>query len=295
MVPWSQFHFYAKKLQTERYEKPIVIELIRFQKTINRMPLDNAVMLSIKKVKNLLHASIMKWLFPDFTNKLTWIVVTTGCAIFFTPLPFKLLFYNWLVSACNINAGVQFTLHDLSNDNADYMWGGVLVVVALIHNIGYKYLLHASSVKEEKVYERQREADIQLFKQFLSALPSNSTSIRLLKEHDFGNSYQGGCTESLEIFVNEWNNAEYRFLDAVIESNRGELWDRCNKFLNVLSLGTGPIGSGQLFSAVPDMYRDDWNMPEFVLKRIKDLNDKATECYKYHQSFIAHCKARLKC
>ncbi|PKM09826.1 MAG: hypothetical protein CVV13_15120 [Gammaproteobacteria bacterium HGW-Gammaproteobacteria-3] len=252
-------------------------------------------MISKIEIGNLIMAFLRKWLFPDFTNKVTWMVVTVGCAILVTPTPFKLIFYNWLVDSFNLNSGIHFTLAELSADSADYIWGGVLVVGALLHNIGYRYFLHAAAGAEERKLDRQREADLALFNEFKTTFPSNSASVRLLEEHDFGNSYHGDSTSHIERFVVEWNNAEHRFLDSVIEEKRQELWEYCSNFLNALASHTGPIAAGPMFSAIPDMYRGDWNWPDFVTERVRELNTKASECFTRHQEFIALSKSRLKC
>lgn len=252
-------------------------------------------MLERRELGKLAIAFLKKWLFPDFTNKVTWVVVTVGCAILVTPTPFKLIFYNWLVDTFNLSSGVHFSLAELSADSADYEWGVLLIVGALLHNIGYRYFLHAAARTEEIQLERQREADLDLFNRFKSAFPSNSASIQLLKEHDFGNSYHGNSIKHIERFVIEWNNAEHQFLDGAIENKRQELWGCCDVFLNMLAVHTGPIAAGPHFSAIPDKYRGDWDWPEFVTERVKELNSKASECYTHHQGFIALCKNRLKC
>ncbi|MDP2204287.1 MAG: hypothetical protein Q8K07_19905 [Methylicorpusculum sp.] len=252
-------------------------------------------MTSRNEIKKLIITFLRKWLFPDFTNKVTWAVVTVGCAILVTPTPFKLIFYNWLVDSFNLNSGNHFTLAELTADSADYVWGGVLVVGALFHNIGYRYFLHAAAVAEERKLDRQRYADLVLFNEFKSAFPSNSASVRLLEEHDFGNSYPGDSTSHIERFVVDWNNAEHQFLDSAIEKKRQELWACCNNFLNTLASHSGPITASPFFSAIPDMYRGDWDWPDFVSERVKELNTKASECFTCHQEFIALSKNRLKC
>jgi len=47
-----------------------------------------------KEVKEII---LKKWIFPDFSNKLTWFIAGIGASVVLTPGPFKQLFYNFLV------------------------------------------------------------------------------------------------------------------------------------------------------------------------------------------------------
>ncbi|CAD6878351.1 hypothetical protein [Methylomonas albis] len=252
-------------------------------------------MVSQKEFKELAIGLGRKWLFPDFTNKLTWLVVTVGCGILLTSTPLKLIFYNWLVDTINLNSGTDFTIAELTNDSADYIWGVVLVALALIHNIAYRYVNFLASCEGKDNLEKRIKADTALFENFKIEFPSNCASARLLKEHDFSNLYDGEATSNLEKFVHRWNDAEHVFLDPVIESKRIELWESCHSFLYKLAVATGPVGKGFSFSAIPDMYLGERDMPDFVTQRVNELNKKATECYCQHQEFVAVCKERLRC
>lgn len=252
-------------------------------------------MVTLKEIKELVIALGKKWLFPDFTNKLTWFVVTVGGAILLTPTLVKLIFYNWLVETTNLNSGVHFTLAELANDSADYFLGVILIALALIHNIAYRYFNYLSSREEKRSHERRKKADTALFEKFKITLPSSSASVQLLKEHSFWNSYNIQAISQLEEFVNCWNNAEHSFLDASVESQKVELLSCCDSFLSKLAEVSGPVGAGPFYSSIPTMHKNDWNMPDFVTTKIDELNDKAMECYEKHQQFISLCKERLDC
>jgi hypothetical protein len=254
-----------------------------------------SILVSRKELKELVIALGKKWLFPDFTNKLTWFVVTVGGGILLTPTPLKLVFYNWLVDTINLNSGVHFILAELTNDSAGYVLGVVLIALALAHNIAYRYLNYLASNEEKANIGRRNIADAVLFEKFKSAFPSNSASVQLLKKHDFVNSYDGEATSQLEKFVHNWNNAENGFLDDSIENKKLELWNNCNSFLQKLAEVTSPVGVGPFESVIPDRYRGEWDMPDFVTQRVSELNSIATECYTKHQQFIAYCKVRLGC
>lgn len=64
-----------------------------------------------------------KYLFPDFTNKLTWFVVSVGGTIILTPIAFKQIFYNWIVATFNLNLTTPLTYAELQSSNADYILG----------------------------------------------------------------------------------------------------------------------------------------------------------------------------
>jgi hypothetical protein len=252
-------------------------------------------LVSKDELKNLIIAIGKKWLFPDFTNKLTWFVVSIG-SILLTPASLKQMACNWLVDTVNLNSGVPFTLAEVNSNATDYFWGAILVVSALAHNIGNRYFLYLSSLSDIKGNEQLITADKKLFDEFLTAFPSNSNSITLLKEHDFGDSYHDISTKQIDNFVNYWNNSEHQFLNAVLEEKRKELWHNCHSFLCKLAQYAGPVGAGSFFSVVPDAYRDeDWNQPLFVSERIHELNEQASKCYILHQEMVSLCKKTLKC
>lgn len=50
-----------------------------------------------------------------------------------------------------------------------------------------------------------------------------------------------------------------------------------------------------MFSCIPDAYKGAWNYPEHVEQKLRELNEKATECYELHQAFIMFARQKLKC
>lgn len=147
----------------------------------------------------------------------------------------------------------------------------------------------ASEAKEIKAVDRR------LFERFLEEFPSNSRSITLLSEHDFGNSYHKNNTDEIDNFVDTWNTAETEFLDHEIETACKELHNKMHEFIYRLAQSSGYIYTGPMLSAVPDAYRGEWEWPEHIDARIKELNEKSTECYKLHQQFVILGRRKLKC
>jgi len=74
--------------------------------------------LKTKEVDQIKEIIIKKWIFPDFSNKLTWLVGGAGVTILLTPTPIKQIFYNWLIDTFNMNSGEQYTLAELQLSTA---------------------------------------------------------------------------------------------------------------------------------------------------------------------------------
>lgn len=252
-------------------------------------------MITNEEFKKLVIALGKKWLFPDFTNKLTWLVVTVGCSILLAPAPLKVLIYNWLVDTINMNSGVKFTLAEVNSDSTDKIWGVALVALALTHNIGSRYFHYKLSLTTYKEKEKREVADKALYNKFLEILPSNSASIYLLRDHDFGGSYNNDHITQIGDFTYKWDNTEHQFLDVELESKRMDFLHACNLFISKLVNSSGPINTGPLYSVIPDGHRGDWEQPDYINENINDLNEKATNCHRIHQEFITLCKRKLKC
>ena len=160
-----------------------------------------------------------KWFFPDFTNKLTWYVVTLGAGFILVPQPVKLFVINWLVKTFNVNSGLAVTLPDMEA-STDYATGVILVFMALAHNIGYKYFGLRKLIFGHKVRQEQRIGDYKLLEKFLIEFPSNCASAILLKEHNLGDSFDRWKLKQLDDFYYQWNGAEYHFIDPEIDSKK---------------------------------------------------------------------------
>ncbi|KAF7777288.1 hypothetical protein PMAN_a2540 [Pseudoalteromonas marina] len=236
-----------------------------------------------------------KWLFPDFSNKLTWFIGGTGAAIILTPTPFKHLFYNWLVDTFNLNSGIPYTLSDLQNSTADYSLGFGLIFLALLHNIGYRVLIYKTEQLSQNKKQAQIDVDEKLFIEFAALLPADGLDVCTLKDHDFGNAYHRGSFDALEKFVNTWDHAQKSFLDKELESKRNNFLGKAKHFIHTLAVRSYPIGNGDVFSCIPDRYRGSYDWPDNVSEQISELNDLATELFELHREFILSTRLRLVC
>lgn len=249
-------------------------------------------MFSRKEFKSFIIKFGKKILFPDFTNKLTWMVAGAGASIIITPTPLKVIFYNFIVDTFKINSGQYFTVADLQTQSADYMIGFGLILLALLHNLSYKYL----DSSKKAVNESKREADISLFNRFLKELPSGCTSIRFLCDHDLGATFPKESTNELLSFINQWNTPEYMFLDEELEKEKTKLYETIEKFISELAVQAGFIPeSSLLMTVIPNAYFISGQLPDDVRSMVLKFNENASLCCEQHQSFIVFCKKRLLC
>nr|WP_321269632.1 hypothetical protein [uncultured Tolumonas sp.] len=247
-----------------------------------------------EEFKKILFKYINKFLFPDFTNKLTWFVVTLGGAVIIAPQPMKIIVINWLIKILNTNNGLPIKLTEIPAPSTDYTLGFGLIFLALAHNLGYKWFSNASLKLELAQKSRSVDVDINRFKEFISLLPTTGRSMYLLSSHDFGNSFSLKSLTELDSFTIEWNSPEKSFLNSDLETKRQELWSKCNEFQNLLASKSGPSHGG-LQSVVPERYKDAWEWPDWVDDNVKSINEMATALFKTHQDFVLLCRSILAC
>jgi len=249
---------------------------------------------SKEEVKAFILRLVEKWFFPDFTNKLTWFVVTLGAGFLLVPQPVKLFVINWAIEVFNANSGIKMTLPEMEA-SSDYTAGLLLIFMALAHNIGYKYYGLKQSIFTHKIRQEQRISDTNLLERFLAEFSSHSPSAMLLNEHDFGNSFDRDRLKQIENYYYKWNGAEYHFIDTEIDVKRNLLHEECKNFLLKVGEYTTPVGVGDFSSVIPDHLRvDDWNLPEWVRNQIKELNELATNLYQQQQDFISFAKTKIQ-
>jgi len=250
---------------------------------------------SKEEIKELITKASNNWLFPDFTNKLTWYIALLGGTILVTTTALKEIFYNFLVDTVNLNSGNHFTLAELQSSSVEPLVGLGLIALALMHNLANKFLSQKSSEIALKDSRERQLVDMALFRKFLEDFPSNGHTVPFLRDHDLGGSYHDVNLTDINKFVENWDNVEYHFLDKEIEDRRAELWRKCRTFTYFLGTHSYDLNGGPMFSCVPDSCRGAWNYPEHVDQTLRELNEKATECYELHQSFAMLARQKLKC
>ena len=237
---------------------------------------------------------LRRFLFPDFSNKLTWYVVVLGAGPILTPASMQFLVFDWLVDTFSLSLGKELTLADFATSNADYWLGFGLIALALIHNIGNKWLTLKQVDGAALNAGLERAGDLELYKQLLALLPSTGAAIQTLKEHDFGNSFHTSNLDALDQFVNTWNCPERMFHIEDLEDERKLLWASAKKFVSLLASKSSPISPG-LQSVVPIQHKSDWDLPDWVDAEVKAVNESATQVFDVHQKFVALGRTLLKC
>lgn len=186
------------------------------------------------------------------------------------------------------------TLPEMEASN-DYATGLILIFMALAHNIGYKYFGLKQKIFEHRIRQEQRISDTNLLEKFVNEFSSNCPSAVLLKEHDFGNSFDRDSLKQINDFYYKWNGAEYHFIDSEIDTKRNLLHDKSKLFLLKIAEYTTPVGASNFSSVVPNHLRtEDWNLPDWVKNQIEELNKLATSLFEQHQQFIDYAKTRIQ-
>ena len=252
-------------------------------------------MFTRSEVKKFLIKYGKKWFFPDFANKLTWFVASTGGAIVIAPTALKEIIYNWLVDTVNLNAGEHFTMAELQASSADYWLGFGLIALALIYNIAHKYVVYLIEQNSSEDSEAINDVDRGLFRDFLRDLPSGRSSVHFLRTHDFYNSFNIISIDQIDNFTVIWDNVEKEFLDTELEGQKKRLYEKLNEFNSKLSFRAFPIMGGEIYTCIPDACRGAYDYPSQIKNNIDDLNELARECYRLHQEFIQFARQKLKC
>jgi hypothetical protein len=251
-------------------------------------------MFNRNEIKEFLIKFGKRWLFPDFSNRITWGICTLGTTVILTPTPFKVVLYNWLIDTFKLNSGQHFTIAELIFESADYWLGFLLILVALLHNVLCKLLANQIATKDVQDAAEQRDVDCKLLSVFLLDFPSQSGAIRLLQEHDFGNSFKLESLAEMDRFVEHWKYAETTFLNSEINLLKEDLYAKSKEFSSLLGMKSSPTSVGRQ-SVVPDQHRNDFNWPECVASDVKAVNELASKVADAHQEFILKSKRLLRC
>lgn len=233
---------------------------------------------------------LKRFLFPDFTNKLTWLVALGGIALAGTPSEILVAALNWVVAFVNQNelTNPPFPTISATPDSMGY-W---LVFGALAHNLLNKLISHRLSALEYQKQQQRREMDMRLFNALTTLLPSNGGALNLAKEHHFGNSFAIAVLNPVAEFVQTWDKAEFEFVNKDIEAEKRDLMARAADFILKVAQYTAPNGFG-MQSAIPRGIDPDFGLPDHIRQEIRELNEAASAFYTAHQSFIRAAREKL--
>lgn len=257
------------------------------------------IMVTRQEVKDFLGRVLRKWLFPDFNNKLTWWVAGLGGTVILAATPLKVLLCEWIIGSVILSSGMNASLAKFGEDNVDYRWGVALVFLALTHNIVIRFV---SSWLEEKKNGREAVAtadrvavDRVLYTRFLEEFPASGRSVRLLKEHNFENTFRDADTAEVERFVHHGYDVDREFLDEELEVERQDLLNKCRGFLRYMNIHSGPGALADSYTCIPELYRCEYNLPDHVNVAIRKLNEDGSACYEAHTNFIRKARLKLAC
>lgn len=224
-------------------------------------------------IDNILKA--IKFFKPEFYNKITWLVVGSGLAL----LAGKPLLELIIIAFIEQNYSLAIT------DN-DAFIGLALVLFGLLYNIITVYLdKYLIQVQKNTQISKILEKDKKLFENFIEELPSKG-SMEFLRTHSFYDGFKLDSLRQLFDFQYKWNNAEYEFVNEELESLRKELYENIRQFTYVNGMGSYAQRDGW-FSTLPDnCMGQEWDLPEHVIVKIKEMNELADKVYQSHQDLV---------
>ncbi|EFP2277441.1 hypothetical protein HP916_004765, partial [Escherichia coli] len=148
---------------------------------------------------NLLIKKLIRKAFPEFSNKVTWTLLTAGIGILALPAPTYLLFVNLIIDFYNKTTNSEISLLKIDSITPSSGVALTLILSGLVFHLLikaphiYQEILKENNQKE--IQERKRVADVKLYEAFIDILPTTSLSIEFLKDHDFENSYHDNNTK----------------------------------------------------------------------------------------------------
>ncbi|HHQ6565618.1 hypothetical protein ABQ366_15185 [Serratia fonticola] len=277
-------------------------------------------MLSKEEKKDFCKKLLYKIVFPDFSNRISWAILGAGIAIILGNNGFCLVIVNWIITNFNANNENRLTLTELQNLGPGYGWGLLCIMLALVHNLLYRAMLvyqdkinadreksiqlaiaQVNAIRDVESDKRahadkkeKQNTDKELFKKFISEFGSESKSIYLLKNHNFGAPFYYKDPDEIVNFVEQWGKSENMFLDPEIEAKKSEFWIACSDFWLLLAANSHNILDGTRKCVIPNIYRHG-NLPNEILMKYMEINAKASLLYNMHQEFVAFCRQKLNC
>lgn len=245
-----------------------------------------------KNVDDLI-GKIIGMVFPDISKKIAWTLIATGLGIIVVPNPVYIIVINYLIDIYNIrfSGGTEFV--KINNTGPSSGVGLTIVIVGAIYSLANNFLPYLSEKRRAEIERRKLDSDTQLYHRFLEALPANSESLRLLKEHNFGGSFHNNNIVDMDKFNDEWDISTNHFSNKVLEVKLKVLVD-IFKDLNVkLSIKAKYINFGEMLSIVPEAQQGAPDFPEETWEKIREVNRLARSAVEAYDDLIVSCKEEL--
>mgnify|MGYP004008016989 FL=1 len=92
-------------------------------------------------------AYIRRLFLPDFSNRVTWTLLTLGTLIVLSPQSFKGVLFNWLIDV--VNGYFDGNLPFVDDESVPGIATGLtLVVLSVVHNLGYLFARYSHEEEE---------------------------------------------------------------------------------------------------------------------------------------------------
>ncbi|HFS6024369.1 hypothetical protein ACNAUL_05890 [Raoultella ornithinolytica] len=237
-------------------------------------------------------------LFPEFSNKVTWLLITFGISILALPAPTYILFINLIIDFYNKTTKSNVMLIDIDKISPSSGIALTLILFGLGYHLiikGFQTYLEIFKENNEKYQSDMfRAADTTLYNQFIELLPPDSLAIELLKDQDFGHSFHEESVDYFNKLNYKWGLANQHFHDDELEKKATQLCDEIKNFYYFLSSHSNYLNQGPLLSMLSDWDRamDIQWAPE-TEENVKKANKWGTEIYNLYCDFIITCKKRL--
>lgn len=252
----------------------------------------------MKENLDLLIKKIISKAFPEFSNKVTWTLITVGIGFLALPAPTYLLFINLVLDSYNKKTSSNINLIDINNITPSSGIALSLIVTGLIYHLIIKGIqLYPEVIQEnhnKEINDRKRISDIALYEKFTELLPPTSLSIELFKNQDFGASYHENSIKDFDKLRYGWGYADQHFHDHELESKVTNLHSEIMRFDNFLAQNSHYIMKGPTLSMLTDRDREmDFEWTPETEEKVKKANEWGTKIYELYNDFIIACKNNL--
>ena len=151
---------------------------------------------------------------------------------------------------------------------------------------------HYPQLKPEPSAQRDPTHDQRLYEEFKVILGFDP-AIRLLRDHDFGGSFQRKAIQPLFDFSETWDSPEKEFMDTELQIGLATLYEAANNLVNHLAEKTVPIGNGDFASVFSDQLRNQGPRPDWVIQEARLLNKQASQFVPIYERFMRQCREKL--
>lgn len=252
----------------------------------------------MKENLNLFIKKLINKAFPEFSNKVTWTLITVGIGILALPAPTYLLFINLVIDFYNKKTNSNINLIEINNITPSSGIALTLIITGLIYHLTIKGLqIYPEIIREnneKEVNKNKRIADITLYEKFIELFPPTSLSVRLLKDQDFGSPYHENAVKDFDKLKYGWGHANQHFHDQEIEDKANVLYLEINKFNAFLANNTNYINHGPLISMLTDWDRAmDMEWEPQTEENVKKANEWGSEIHAIYCDFIDSTRKKL--